>query len=228
MAAPAFPEPDVVCTAAPAPQITPEFPLDSVDSVHFTVTAPAAIEPASSIVVSLWVHLGVQRAAVIDRACQQYSVPHSSGIMLVSKGPVRIAQGSMLTVRLELAGARIDDPEDLVLWTGEIGNANFVVTLPDSPAKRTLPGNAVIYLNGVRVAKVQFVLQVGTTLAEAAVPTTETRFRKAFASYASEDRDAVLGRLQGIRKAAPDLEIFFDVLTLRSGQRWEGEIAFGR
>ena len=74
-------------------------------------------------------------------------------------------------------------------------------------------------MNGVQIAKVQFVLETGTAPDGPSVPTTENRVRKAFASYASADRDEVLGRLQGIRKAAPYLDIFFDVLTLRSGQK---------
>jgi len=214
-------ESDTGGIATPDQWTDSKFPLDSL---HFTVTAPSAINPASSVVVSLWVHLESQRAAVMDRARQQYRAPDPAGIMSVSKGPVRIAHGAILTVRLEVTGARIEDSEDSVLWAGEIGCANFVVTLPTNPEKQTLPAKAVIYLNGVQVAKVQFVLQVGTALTDSTVPTIETRVRKAFASYASADRDEVLARLQGIRKAAPYLDIFFDVLTLRSGQSWEGEI----
>jgi hypothetical protein len=111
-----------------------------------------------------------------------------------------------------------------VLWDGEIGSANFVVTLRANPDKPALPGHALIYFDGVQIAKVQFVLTVGTAPSDGRVPTVETRLRSAFASYASSDRDEVLGRLQGIRKVAPYLDIFFDVLTLRSGQGWQTEI----
>ncbi len=160
----------------------------------------------------------------MERACLQNQIQDSAAIRSVSKGPVRIARGTILTVRLEVTGARIEDPEDTVLWDGEIGCANFAVTFPNQPEKQTLPGKALVYLNGVQMAKVQFVLEVGGAKAHDVVPATETRIGKAFASYASADRDEVLGRLQGIRKAAPNLDIFFDVLTLRSGQSWEDEI----
>ena len=49
----------------------------------------------------------------------------------------------------------------------------------------------------------------------------ERRYRKAFASYASEDRDAVLARIQGMQKVAPDLDVFLDALALRSGEQYE-------
>lgn len=45
--------------------------------------------------------------------------------------------------------------------------------------------------------------------------------RRGFASYASDDRDEVMGRIQGMLKIAPALDIFVDVLSLRSGERWE-------
>ena len=48
--------------------------------------------------------------------------------------------------------------------------------------------------------------------------------QSAFASYASEDRIDVLGRLEGLKKGLKNLEIFIDVITLRSGEDWENKI----
>jgi hypothetical protein len=56
------------------------------------------------------------------------------------------------------------------------------------------------------------------------VPAALTRHRKAFASYASEDRDAVLARVQGMEKVAPWLKVFVDVVDLRSGATWDQEL----
>src|SRR5207248_3690522 len=61
------------------------------------------------------------------------------------------------------------------------------------------------------------------TLREA-LPVREQRLRTAFASYASQDRDAVLARVQGIQKALPSLDVFLDVASLRSGQRWKEQL----
>jgi hypothetical protein len=142
----------------------------ALDRLHFTLTAPPAINPASSFVVTLWVHLESQRAVVVHRACQQYRASDMAGLMSVSKGPVRIARGTILVVRLMVSGATIEDPEESVLWDGEIGCANFVVTLPTNREQQTLPDNAIIYLNDVQIAKVQFVLRVGTAPADSTVP----------------------------------------------------------
>jgi hypothetical protein len=50
------------------------------------------------------------------------------------------------------------------------------------------------------------------------------RIRSAFASYASEDRDHVLARVQGMQKILPDLDIFVDVMSLRSGEHWKDRL----
>jgi hypothetical protein len=46
----------------------------------------------------------------------------------------------------------------------------------------------------------------------------------AFASYASEDRESVLSRIQGMQKILPSLDVFLDVLTLRAGEVWRERI----
>lgn len=43
----------------------------------------------------------------------------------------------------------------------------------------------------------------------------------AFISYASQDRKRVAAIIQGMKKARPDLDVFFDVDSLRSGDDWE-------
>jgi hypothetical protein len=77
----------------------------------------------------------------------------------------------------------------------------------------------------MRIAKFWFVIPVGEqTGAAGEVALRQEKHLRAFASYAREDLDQVLGRLQGMQKASPRLEIFFDVLVLRSGQDWEQEL----
>jgi hypothetical protein len=50
------------------------------------------------------------------------------------------------------------------------------------------------------------------------------RLRSAFAWYATEDRDRVLARLQGMQAALPDLEIFMDVIGLRACDDWQSPL----
>jgi hypothetical protein len=80
-------------------------------------------------------------------------------------------------------------------------------------------------VNGIRFAQLDFVVTVGSTSgAPADLEARTQKIRSAFASYAHEDRSGVLARIQGIQKVLPSLDIFLDVLTLRSGQKWELEL----
>lgn len=136
-----------------------------------------------------------------------------------SKGPFQVAAGTVLSIRLVIPGAVIDEAEDTMVWEVESTSVSFVVTLPQESPETKWTGSALIYANGVKVARISFVLSAGGVAEISSV-----RFRKAFASYASPDRDAVLGRIQGIHKVMPEMEVFLDVLTLRSGQNWEQEL----
>jgi hypothetical protein len=89
----------------------------------------------------------------------------------------------------------------------------------------TKAGSVRIYAHGLQIARVNFVIQIGTENSDiCALAEREERYSSAFASYASADRDAVLARVQGILKIAPTLDIFLDVVKLRSGQEWVTEL----
>lgn len=198
-----------------------ELPM-SFDAVHFTVSCPRGLAPGTSSVIDVWAHLDCQRDEVIARASCTAS---KQGVQTRSKGPVKIERGTVLTVRLQLEGFVVDDPEDTILWEGEIGNASFLVAVPSDIEEGPRTGTAVIMIHGLRVARLYFELWVKAQKSMTyALDATEERYRKAFASYASADRAEVLARIQGIQKAAPDLTVFLDVASLRSGQYWETEL----
>ncbi len=120
----------------------------------------------------------------------------------------------------------IERPEDTILWDGVIGNASFHVSVPDGSASGTRAGTACIHVNGVPLVTVNFIVSVGDTAsAGGLLPSEQRRFRKAFASYASHDTNDVLARLQGICKVLPDLDVFYDKLSLRSGEDWKERLA---
>jgi hypothetical protein len=146
-------------------------------------------------------------------------------VMLNTKAPVKINQGAELRVLLELNGFRIDDPEDTLLWTGTRSIVTFPVHAPEGLRPGGHNGTVKVFVQGLQVAKVHFTLQVGKQVEPvAALPSRTTMYRSAFASYASQDRDAVLGRIQGIQKVVPHMDIFFDVHHLRSGENWKERI----
>ena len=98
--------------------------------------------------------------------------------------------------------------------------------MPEDAALGNYPGKATIAYEGITIAKLVFLISVSPISApNYADNSSETIFHKtAFASYASQDREEVLSRIQGMKKIVPQLDIFLDVFSLRSGDNWQEKL----
>jgi hypothetical protein len=189
------------------------------DQVHFTLTAPRVLAPGCSYAIDVWAHHAEKLREVLERAKEELG---QGNMRSKSKGAVRIARGTLISVNLRIPDLIIEDPEDTVFWDGEVGNATFSVTVPTEASLGSRSGLVTFLVNGMQVAKMHFVLEVGKEEKPLDyLAAREQRVRTAFASYASEDRDEVLSRIQGMLKVFPDLDVFVDVASLRSGDRWD-------
>ena len=194
-------------------------PPGALDAVHFTITAPPVMSPAKDYELDFWAHLERQRTEVMARAKEQSL---GGEIRARSVGPTKISRGSLLTVAVKIRELSVNPPSAHISWEGEIGSAAFLVRVPQDAKCGTRAGAAIVYMDGLRVATVTFAVRVEMAEHEARqLPSVEKHIRRAFASYASKDRDSVLARVQGIQKGAPSLDIFLDVAKLRSGQHWQ-------
>jgi molecular chaperone DnaK (HSP70) len=188
------------------------------DSVHFTVTGPTTLVPGRSYLIDVWAHLEKQRQEVLERARQ---ADGAQGVRQRSSGGVRIERGTRLSFRLKVPGLLVRYPTESVSWEGDAGNATFPVAVPADAPAGPYAGTVTVRAEELLVARLHFLLVVGTHEAPAeALPVREARLRTAFASYASKDREEVLARVQGMQKVLPDLDVFVDVATLRSGEHW--------
>ncbi len=132
-----------------------------------------------------------------------------------------IQRHTALTVRLQIPDFEIED-DDTIYWVGEVGNSTFRVTVPSDIEVGSYVGMVCVFVSGLQIARLHFDVEVGLQECEADdITSDETRIKSAFASYASEDRDEVLGCIQGMLKILPDLDIFLDIASLRSGENWE-------
>lgn len=193
------------------------------DLVHFTVVSLPEVSPGNIFELDIWAHLERQRDTVLKRAREAFG---KGAVYIKSKGPVQVQRGTLLSIRLKIEGLIVKDPKDIILWDGEIANATFVVQVPDDAKKGHRTCTATVHVNGLRVARICFTILVTEKMSCAVdhIPSQEERHRKAFASYASADREAVLARIQGMQKVSPELEVFLDVVSLRSGQYWEKKL----
>ncbi len=184
------------------------------ESACFSVRAPASVPPGASFLVEVFVHSKGAR----DELAQWSSMPRARDVTV---GPRRVASGTTLDVAISIEGVEVEDESAQVLWDGALGALSFWCAMPADALSPTYPGKATFSVGGVAIAKAHFVIDCGPVAgAPREVATEQKVVRSAFASYASPDRVAVLARVQGMRKVVPFLDIFVDVLSLRSGERW--------
>lgn len=199
------------------------------DKLQFTVFTPQAITPGSSFVLDVWACLNQDLFAV-----NQIAKSLSRDKMIGHKSGVLAYRGSLFTLSLQIDGLEIAEPTDTLVWDGEPANASFLVQVPEDimdskliqvgrgKTPTSLSGKVLIGVEGFTVAKLVFIVFVSPDANEEYAPNlkVEQYPETAFASYASEDREEVLHRIQGMKKVAPGLDVFLDVMSLRSGDQW--------
>jgi len=215
-------EPDV----APPADASRTVPAPIRDEVYFTATAPKRVAAGASFVLDVWAHLEGDREAVLARAREERP---GEALRAKTKGSAAIERGKVLAVRVSIADFGFED-EDAMRWTGKAGNCTFGVDVPAHATPGRHVGVARFAVDGVPVSRLHFELEVGEAdAARGDRSLSERRPASAFASYASEDRDEVLARIQGMQKLLPDLDVFLDIASLRAGENWserlEREIA---
>jgi hypothetical protein len=206
-----------------APDTVREMPPGApLDAVHFSIAAPQTIAANAGFELTFFAHLREQREEALTRAKE---VVGDREPLFRSEGPFQVARGAELKIRVSIPRLKIKSNQKTLVWVGEIGVASFTLFAPRDAHLGQHAGKASVRVNGFEIAAVDFLMTVGPdarTIEHA--PLKPTMHRNAFASYASEDRDEVLACVQGMLKAARHLEVFVDVVNLRSGQLWEPEL----
>jgi molecular chaperone DnaK len=222
---PAPPHPFLATPVALTGKRSSEAPAARIDKVHFSVSSPPAVRPGENFLVDVWAHVEQQRAEV-ERQVQLANPEPEIPRVIRPKGPFKIERGTRLFVRLRFQDFQVEPPQEVILWDGEIGNASFTVGVPHDTTLGPKIGLVTVHWEGgLQIARVPIQILVAARV-DATNPTALPvhHIRSAFASYASADRDEVLGRIQGMQKVAPDLKVFLDVAELRSGEDWETKL----
>jgi hypothetical protein len=187
--------------------------------VYFSVISPKTVVPESSFLLDIWAHLEDQRNEVINRS-KEGSI--NDNILIKTNGPTKILKGTDLVIHLDFPDLIIENPEQHLLWTGDISSANFLIKVPKDVRKGGKIGAVKIYTDGLLILNFFFEINIAEKMTnEEPIDITLHRISKAFVSYASRDREKVLSRIQGIQKIAPNLEFKMDIKDIRSGQKWK-------
>ena len=207
---------EAVLNADASPEASEDAPKSPRDYGSRLLLGHLATDDSSTepFVLGVWAHLDHQREEMLNRA------RHEQGekLRVASRGPVPIRrrQDTELTAKLHIP-AFSTQVEDTIEWSGEIGHVSFVLTAPVGQPRGPLTGSLVVYAGVLRLARLEFILEVGArSTAIHRAKSRERRVRRGFASYASDDRTEVLARIQGMQKIAPMLDVFVDALSLRS------------
>jgi pSer/pThr/pTyr-binding forkhead associated (FHA) protein len=191
------------------------------EQVEFTVFSPTTLLPCSTFCLDVWAYLPSEYSNVIEL---QKSLDRTN--LLARKLGVPLEKGAILVIRIEIPGFKIQEPIDTIIWNETATNASFLVDIPNNIKTGNYPGKVVIQFQGISIAKVTFIINIASTANSNYInyPTTLRYPQSAFASYASENREEVLSRIQGMKKIVPNLDVFIDLFSLRSGEDWQAKL----
>lgn len=188
-----------------------------LSSVQFSAVAPESVVPGKYLPVNILMYEEAFRSAV-DEIIQSYK----EGAKESKSGFCDVQMGSEISVRLSSKDVPVEDEEETQIWSGKYLNFSFVVLVPEDYSRPQILLTSSVYINGIVATQLKLILDCEDSKKSVAV--TREDVTSAFVSYASQDRSRVAAIIQGMKKARPDMDIFFDIESLRSGQDWEAAL----
>ncbi len=195
--------------AAPPPRLS---------NVRFSALAPERFTKGRSSKMDVVMYEESFRSAV-EEVKAEYNQP----VQETRSGVQRVREETKVRVALSSPDLEIDDGDDEQTWYGEHLRFSFIVDLPTDYAKPQIRFTAQVYFDGVPATRLKFIAECDGNGAQQ--PRLErTDINSGFMSYASQDRARVATLMQGMQKVRPELDLFFDVENLRSGENWREAI----
>jgi hypothetical protein len=198
---------------------------DDADVVDCTVFAPPSAALGHRFLVQVFVHLPGE-ADDAKAIASELDTDARRRAFRSLQAPVHV--GSRLDFELRLDGALVPDSQASLVWRRRTEAVQFEVSLPVSMPVGTAIGTVSISLDSVPLGHVKFKLEIEPHGADReSEPQGEDvhRYRYAFISYSSKDRDEVLRRVQLLPLVG--IDYFQDVLSLEPGDRWSQRIELG-
>lgn len=193
------------------------------DPVDCTVFAPPAVKRDESFMVQVFAHRPEQTEAAQQLAREFDSESQRRGFKSLE---AEIRRGARLTIHLAIPDFEVADPVQSLTWQGRPESVQFEVGVPAEMKRETVIGTVTASEDGVPLGHVKFKISVAGAAAASpeSVPTGEAahRYRKAFISYATQDRAEVLKRVQMLARLK--IKFFQDLLDLEPGARWEQQL----
>jgi cell division protein FtsA len=194
---------------------------DFNDLVYNSVYAPERVIKNKSFFILAFIHTRQQKSDVKE-------IAHNFDESLIQKAiqylDMHIKIGTRLTFKLVLNNILLEESVKNLVWLGDPSYVEFEVKIPESYSGNSVVGNVVICIDTVPVGVIKFRMCIEEGLKSKNEPaeTKSIKYRNAFISYSSDDRDEVLKRVSMLPKLG--VNYFCDLLTLKPGDRWSNEV----
>lgn len=192
-----------------------EKPAVTLDKVQFSAVAPKTFVKGDYSVIEILMYEEAFRH-VVQEAIDNADDP----VKETKSGFLTAEREAKITVMISSPDFEIEDNTESQIWKGGYLSFSFAVEVPEQYKKRQILFVASVYINDIIATRLKFVAKC-KSLIEQKIEVTREDVLSAFVSYASQDRNRVAMIIQGMKKARPDMDIFFDVDSLRSGDDWE-------
>ena len=214
----------------PAPPVEPPTPPQvpvlatpthkpRLSDVRFEVIAPERLVRGRYAITDL-----VMLEEGFEQVIEQVAAEHHEPTKTTGTGWLETVRGTH--VRVRLTSPELGDlGEQQGTWNGRYLRFGFPFMVPEDLAAPQAMLVAQVYFDELPATRLSLVLDCtdegGQQPSRRNVKPTQSDIREAFVSYASEDRTRVATIIQGMRTARPDLDVFFDVESLRTGEDWQ-------
>ncbi len=195
----------------PAPK-----PLCTAD-VEFSALFPKHFIKGEYSILEMYIYEKDQREILDD------ALRIAETTKLESRGStLRLEEERTVSIYLESADpvVQIRGNGESQVWRGKYLKFDFAVFLEEIYPKRQLMFTATVQINNIPATRLRFTAEC-STLSEQKLELLREDVLSAFVSYASQDRSKVATIIQGMKKARPEMDVFFDVDSLRSGENWQ-------
>lgn len=189
------------------------------ENVECSVFAPPGCAPGSTFMVQVALHI-TERAEDAKARAQQ-SDPTASQRANKSLSTL-LEIGDKLELRLMADTPLIESQTSSIIWNGDIPMEEFLIHVPEGFEKPAVFFTLMLLLKGQPVGSAKFRVAISQQPESTPTETKLSRYKNVFVSYSSKDRGEVLRHYQLLHKFG--LTTFLDVMSIRTGDRWEPEI----
>lgn len=188
-----------------------------MDQVFFTAVAPKEFlrDEYSDVAVAMYEDA---YRDIVDRIRENYD----GQVTQRGSGAMEVARQTAIRVTIESPEADIcfDNREETGIWIGKSLEFHFWVMVPEDFQKKQFKLTIRVFTDDIPFTTLTLFVKCNAPSAQEITPERRD-IRSAFVSYARADTEEVTTLIRGMEKVRPDLSLFMDQESLRSGQNWQ-------